>query len=429
MNKGIIFLMVAICVASVFSYQGAVWAEDQSTTLLDTLIQEALDNNPHIQQAFHEWKAAEYRIDNAKGLPDPNLNYGYFGESIETRVGPQKQKFGVSQKVPFPGKLKYKGKVQAKKAQILKEEYEAVRNQIVKNVKVTFYDLYWLDRALQITGEEKAILEKLEKTAQRKYESNLGSQQDVVKLQVELSNIIKKIALFKQNRKSVAAQMSRLLNRSTDVPIDTVAEVRMDKFSYELEDILEKTENSRQDLIAANLAVEKSEFEKALAKMDYLPDFTLGYEYTEIGSGSTSSVDDGRDAWMGKISVDVPFWFGKIKSEIKAKEEELKAAQEKKNDIENRVIYEVQDMYFKIMTYKEIVTLYETALVPQSQQAFDASQTGFETGAVSFLDWLEAQRTYLQTRLAYHKAVVDYQKSIAILEMVIGKSLGGDNEE
>ena len=429
MNKGGMFLVSFLLAASVFSYKGSVRAQDLSAGTLDALVQEALDNNPRVQQAFHEWKAEQYRIDNVRGLPDPNLSYGYFGEGIETRVGPQEQKFGVSQKVPFPGKLKRKGKAQTKQAQIFKEKYKAAKSEVVKNVKVVFYDLYWLDRALQINEEEKTILEKLEKSAQRKYESNLGPQRDVIKLQIELSNIIKKIALLGQTRKSVATQMNRLLDRDAELSIDAVTKVQADGFSYTLKDILEKTKNSRQDLIAANLSVEKSEIEKTLARMDYLPDFTFGYEYIEIGKGSTSFIDDGQDAWMGKVSVNVPFWFGKIKSKVKAKEEELKAAREKQEDIASLVDYQARDMYFKIVTYKEIIVLYETALVPQSQQAFDASQTGFETGSVSFLDWLDAQRTYLRTRLAYYKAITDYQKSIAILEKVVGKTLGGKNEQ
>ena len=55
---------------------------------------------------------------------------------------------------------------------------------------------------------------------------------------------------------------------------------------------------------------------------------------------------------------------------------------------------------------------------------------GYETGSISFLDWLDTERTYLQTRLAYYKSITDYHKSIANLERVIGKELlGGDNEK
>ncbi len=89
--------------------------------------------------------------------------------------------------------------------------------------------------------------------------------------------------------------------------------------------------------------------------------------------------------------------------------------------MENQVNYEAQDLYFKINAYQDIVLLYETALLPQAQQAFDSSQIGFETGSITFLDWLDTERTYLQTRLAYYKAITDYHKSIAFLERVDGE--------
>jgi len=278
-------LFIAALLLSVFLHSNYLYARVSSALSLDGCIKEALDNNPQIQQAYHTWKAAEYRIKSAKGLPDPNVSYTYFGESIETRAGPQEQKFGAKQTIPFPGKLGLKGEIQAKEAQISKEKYEAAKSEVIKKVKFAFYDLYWLDRALYINEEEKELLEKVERVAQRKYESNLSPQQDVIKLQVELSQIIKKIALMRQNRKSLRARMNRLLNRDVGASIDTITEIAIEDFDYEANDIVEQFKHSGQELRAADLTVEKSEFEKSLAKMDYLPDFTLGYEYIDVGGG------------------------------------------------------------------------------------------------------------------------------------------------
>ena len=77
----------------------------------------------------------------------------------------------------------------------------------------------------------------------------------------------------------------------------------------------------------------------------------------------------------------------------------------------------------KSRAYKDTILLYETALIPQVEQAFNASQTGFETGSISFLDWLDTERTYLQTRLSYYKSITDYHKSIAFLERIVGGHL------
>ena len=119
-------------------------------------------------------------------------------------------------------------------------------------------------------------------------------------------------------------------------------------FNFDLDDLIELVRNSRQELIAAELSIEKAEYEKSLAKMAYLPDFTLGAEYVGIGGGSTNLTNDGEDAWMGKVSVNVPIWFGKLKAQVKEKESTLEAAKKEKEDTKNRVEYEVQDTYFKI---------------------------------------------------------------------------------
>ncbi len=417
MNKRIIIFIVFVLALSA----AYVYAEEAVT--LDSLIDEALNNNPKIQSAYNEWKAAEYKARHVRGLPDPMANYGYFGESVETRVGPQEHKYGVSQKIPFPGKLGLKGKAQDRHASMLEEKYEARKREIIKDVKFLFYDIFWVDKAIKITEEEKTIIESLEKVAQRKYESNLTPQQDVIKAQVELSKLIDKLFLLRQNRKSLAAKMNFLLDRPKGTELGVITNVEPAEFRYELEDLHKIAGESRQELLGARLDIERARYEKALARLDYFPDFTFGVDYIEVGSGSTTNANDGDDAWMGKVAINVPIWFGKLNAQLKEKKALLESSKKNHENVENIVDYEVEDLYFKITAYKDIVSLYKTALVPQSEQAFEAARIGYETGKVDFLNWLDAERMLLQIRLAYYKAIVDYEKSIAYLERVVGRNL------
>jgi len=84
-------------------------AEEGKTINLDSLIEEGLKNNPGIEALYNNWVAAGYKVKQAESLPDPRLTFSYFGENVETRVGPQERKYGASQKIPFPGKLGLKG--------------------------------------------------------------------------------------------------------------------------------------------------------------------------------------------------------------------------------------------------------------------------------------------------------------------------------
>lgn len=429
MNIKKLKIICKLITVSFFLLVGVPTARAVEGSSLAALIDEAVANNPGVKGAYNNWKAAEYKTRSVKGLDDPVASYGFFPVEVQTRVGPQEQKFGVSQKIPFPGKLSLKGKAQAKHAGMLREQFEAAENEVIKKVKFVYFDLFFNDQAIRINEEEKAILEKMEKVAQRKYESNLIPQQDVIKLQVELSKIIRKILLLDQNRKSLSAKLNSLLSRPQNTSIERVLEIESVSFDLGLDEVLDRVRTSRQELIAAELSVEKAEYERSLAWMAYLPDFTVGAEYIDIGRGTTSAANDGRDAWMGKVSVNVPIWFGKLNSQVKEKEASLLAAKNGKEELENNVEFEAQDIYFKIDAYKNIIVLYESALLPQAQQAFDVSQIGFETGSISFLDWLDTERTYLQTRLAYFKAVTDHHRSIAYLERVVGGDLSGGKDE
>lgn len=415
-------VFVVVLVASMLLSSQA-FSEDTKMERLSDLVNEALNNNPSIEETYNLWKAAEYKTRSVKGLPDPMVKYGHFGESVETRVGPQENVFGASQKIPFPGKLGLKGKSQGKHAEMLKEKYEAAKREVIKNVKFVYYDIFWVDKAIQITEGEKAILESLEKVAQRKYESNLTPQADVIKAQVELSRLIDKLLLLRQNRKSLVAKLNSILNRSQATELENITDVDPSGFEYEINQLQEIAKGSRQELIAANLDIERAEYEKSLARMDYLPDFTFGFDYIQVGSGETTMPNDGQDAWMGTVAVNIPIWFDKLSAQTKEKKAQLEAARKNYENVGNSVTYEVEDLYFKILTYKDIMSLYKTALIPQSEQAFDAAKTGYETSKVDFLNWLDAERVLLQTRLAYYKAIADYQKSIAYLERVVGRDL------
>ena len=67
---------------------------------------EAVSRNADIGAARLSWEAAKERVPQARGLPDPMVRFDYFAESVETRVGPQEYRFGVSQAFPFPGTLR-----------------------------------------------------------------------------------------------------------------------------------------------------------------------------------------------------------------------------------------------------------------------------------------------------------------------------------
>ncbi|MCK4363755.1 MAG: TolC family protein [Candidatus Aminicenantes bacterium] len=392
-------------------------------TALSELIEEALSQNPQIKAARKEWEASLQVIPQAKSLPDPMLNYSYFGQSVETRLGPQKNKFSLSQKFPFFGKLSIRGKIARKGASVLEEQYMAVKLNIVLKVKNTFFSLFWLDRAIRIAQEEKEVLERLTKIAEKKYETGEANQQDVLKAQLEISKVLDKILILNQRKRAITAELNALLNRCPDSFVGEVEEFEVPELRFELEKLYEWAREMRPELRKAQHFIEKNEESLKLAKKNYFPDFRLMFDYIDIGGGTTTNIKDGRNSWMASVGINIPIWRKRLHAAEAEAATKLKASQDSYKNVQNETLSRVNELFFEVETVSEQVNLYKYSLLPLAEQSLKASEVGYLTGKVDFLNLLDAERMVLLIRIGYFKTIADLGKSLAQLERVIGKDL------
>jgi len=419
-KKIIVFSLIMVFMGSITAISQEM---ESRKTALSEFIQLALSENPQIKAADKEWQAALKRIPQVKSLPDPILSYSHFGQSIETRLGPQRNKISVSQMFPFFGKLSIKGDVAHSQAWILEAQYRAVKADIILRVKQAFFSLYWFDKALKISQEEKEVLQRLAGVAQKKYETGQATQQDVLKAQLEISKVLDKILSLKQGRKAVAAEMNALLNRPAEASVEIVDEVVVPGVLFDLTELYEWAKENRPELIKVQRLIEKNEKSLKLTKKNYLPDFRVMFDYIDIGSGTTTSPDDGRNAWMGSIGINIPLWRKRLRAAEAEEATKLEASEDLYRNIENETFSRVNELFFEAKTVEEQIKLYQYSLLPQAEQSFKASEIGYLSGKVDFLNLLESERMILMIKTGYHKAISDLNKSLAKLERVVGKEL------
>src|SRR5713101_4112597 len=110
-------------------------------TPLSSLLDEATRNNPDILAARRGWQAATQVPSQVSTPPDPQLTvqhfsvgsprpFAGFSNSDFAYIG-----FGISQDLPYPGKLKLKGEAAQQDAAITQEKLEAVRRSVLAQVK------------------------------------------------------------------------------------------------------------------------------------------------------------------------------------------------------------------------------------------------------------------------------------------------------
>ncbi len=393
---------------------------------LEDLEKELLEKNPEIKAARSQAAAEGYRAGTVSGLDDPLFTYGYFGESIQTRVGPQKQIFQLSQKVPLGGQLSLKGDMAEQQADSLRATVLTVTWKVVTELRTAYYDLWWVEQALRVTADEEEVLKDLTAAGQSKYAAAGADLQDVLKGQLALSRLQDRRLLLKQRRQVLAALINRLLDRAPSSPLAAPAEIAAGRLPFSLEDLLETAARENPRLRARAHLTEMARTGLSLARRRYIPDVTLGVQYFQIGDGETAGPDAGQDAWMVMAGINLPLWFGKKQSAVGEAAERLQTARDDFQRENAEVVFEVKDRYFRFISAREQLQLYRDSIIPQSERVFQADRAAYETGKTDFLDLLESEKRLLEARLAYLQVVADTRKYLAELESTVGKPLLDD---
>lgn len=398
-------------------------APGEEAVSLESLVEYALENNPRIRAARLEWERVKERYPQARSLDDPVLMYTQPGREIETRLGPQERVIGLSQKIPFPGKLALKGEIVNKEIEIARTRYEKAERDLRAEVKKAYYDLYFMDRAIELDSENKAVLDYFFEISRTNYGLDVSELDELVRAQ--RSSAMASLGLLKarEMREGVAARINTLLDRGPGTPVGRTAGVEPVEFGYNEEELVEWAATYNDEVRIAGVEIERGELEKRLAGYAWKPDFQVGVNYSQIGDPPMRVDDAGEDAWALTLGVNIPIWFSKNRAAVTEKELGLEKRLFERNAAVTYAANRVRKEYFDLITSKRIIDLYGGKLIPEAKESVDFAEARYKTGKEMLGRLLETQSMWISFRLVYHRAVSDYMKSMAELERLSGREL------
>lgn len=398
---------------------------------LGGFVRDALNRNPALLESLARYRASLQKVRQVTALPDPMLSYSQFIRSVETRVGPQLNTFTLSQKLPWFGKLDLKGQIAFKEAAALYQLFKARERDIIADVKRAYYELSYVDRAVEVTNEEQSLLDHYETLAQARYSQGEGLQQGVIKIQAELSQLVDRLALLDRQREVLIARLNSLMDRPPQTRIPKVGILSTPSISLDLEQLYALGEKNRQELKAALSRIEKNERSIELAKKDYWPDVTLSAGTANVGGRNDPSgvllppPDNGKNAFSFSVGINLPIWRDKYHAGVLEATEIAIAERRNYAKIRNDMEFSIRDQVVRLETLRDQLDLYERVLIPQADEALNSSEAAYETGQLGVLDLLDSERFLLRTRLIQERYSADLLRALAELERAIGTKFPG----
>ena len=391
---------------------------------VDTLINYAKTRNPEYAAMQAEAEASGERVTPAGALPDPKFrtelrDITRMGEQSATlspsRVG--STRYLLMQDIPWFGKRDLKREIAELEADGAKGRALGAWADVAGRIKVNFAQLYYVHRNEQLTREILDLMTRLEKVAQVRYSGGLAAQQDVIRAQVEQTNMRNELIALETEQHHLHARLNALLARPNNAPLQVPAQLRKLPAPVTLDyaTLEERVRTRNPQLFADESKIKAAEKSRDLTYKNRYPDFTLGV--------SPIQYQNSIKEWELMFEVNIPLQQSSRRSQERESESMLNAARSRKEATTNQVSAELAEALSGIEAARRTENLLTNSLLPQAELTFKAALAGYETGKVDFATLLDAQRQIRQARQNQLKAQVDAQMRLAEIERLLGEDL------
>jgi outer membrane protein, heavy metal efflux system len=402
---------------------------------LRDLVAEVLERNPSVHAAVAQARAAALRAPQVRALPDPVAGVTAFLATPETRTGPQRFSMGLSQGLPWFGKLDLKEKAALFEASALQSEIEAQRLKLVTETRRLYLELAFLQRQREITDSLRSHLLNHEEIARARYSSGAGFGQGVIKLQAEITRSDNELLGIDSRRTMLIAQVNALRDRpaSTALPPQRLPEA--EEVALDLDSLLETALQSRPELKGADARIARAETLVSLAEKGYRPDFMVGLTYTMVdprddpAGRAQPPAGNGDDILGIQGGITVPLWRGKLAAGVEEAVALTTTAEERKRALAADIEAAVGDLAQRLPLTWQQFRLLDDLLIVQAQEALDSAQAGYVVSTLNALDLLDAEHVLFLAHTATARAQADYLIGVANLEGAVAVPLEESTKE
>jgi outer membrane protein TolC len=405
----------------------AVLAAEAPPLSLAQAVEQALAGNPGIAEVKARAEALAAVPSQKGALPDPSLNVDLL--NVPTRNFSLRQEdmtmleVGLSQTVPFPGKLALEEQAAEQEALAAADSVEVARLRLARDVKQAWWRLFYYDRALQLSAEAAQFFRQLVDIAQAKYRVGQGKQQDVLMAQLEWAKLKDETLELTGMRHTESTQLNALLARPSAGPVALPAEAEF-KLPALAEGALQDKAMRANPLFAQHgkmLAAAQTRVD--LAQKDYYPDFTLGAGYAvrqDTPNGQTRS-----DFLSIRLGVSLPLYAAQKQAKaVDQRRVELLQEQYSLQDEHNKTHAAIAGKTAEYQHARERLALFEHEIIPQARQTVESLLAGYQTSQTNFSDLLRAELALFQYQGQYWQALTRTQQILAELSAIVGEDLG-----
>lgn len=389
------------------------------------LLDYAREHNPEYAAARFEADAAAQRSAASDALPDPVLRTDLMdvtnqGSSKAPSLLPSQvgsTRYLLMQSVPWFGRRGLQRELAEAKVAGANGKISATWAELSGKIKSTYAQYYYLSGSEKLLRETLALMSMLEQVAQTRYANGVGAQQDVIRAQVEQTDLNTELLELSNMQHHMHGRLNALLSRPEMAELAQPENLRpmpaADKLDYTR--LAGQLRARNPQLQIADAEVDEAGKNRDLAYNNRYPGFTLGVAPNQIGTAVRS--------WDLMVEFNIPLQQAARRSQEHEAEAMLAASGARKEALSNRILLELSESVSGLETARHTETVVATRLLPQATLTYQSALVGYETGKVDFATLLDAQRQILKARRKQLESQLEAQLRLAEIERLLGEEL------
>lgn len=418
----------ALLAGSCFAQGGDV-QHPSAVTSLSALLKEAEQNNPQIQAARQGTQAAREVPVQVTALPDPmfqiqQVNVG----SPRPFAGYTNSEFayvglGASQDIPYPGKLRLRGEIAKREADIAGSRADSVSLGVLAAIKTAYYQLAYLSQTLSILENDREILRQVELAADARYRSGLGNQQDILQAQFQQTKLLRDISMHHLEAGKLQARLKQLVNRSQTSPDIDPVPLGESPLQMPFEEILDAAQARNPDLAATQHAIDRQALQVDAARKDFKPDFNVQAMWQRTDPTQY------RAYYQITFGVKLPLHYGKQRAEVAQAQAELGRARSDRLAQSQQLAADLREQYLIAEQSAELLKINREGLIPEARTGLQAGLAAYQNNRQDFQPLLNSYLEILQLEQENLQTLADHETAIARIEQMTGLSLSAAAKE
>ncbi|OIP39663.1 hypothetical protein AUJ95_05285 [Candidatus Desantisbacteria bacterium CG2_30_40_21] len=398
--RKICWLIVIIIIASL---------KDVSATDLAGLI-DLSKQHPEILKVRERLTAQKAKIEKVQVIPDPMIGVG-----LGKTEGMTEGSLMFQQAFPYPGKLSLMGEKEKRQLKMLETELSAITLEKIAQTKKDYYELFWVNKSIEITNRTKEHLKHIEGIANAMYATGMIPQTDILRIQTEISMQTERLIMLEAKKEQASYHLlwfsTGISPEKDTIPIDMPAELTLlESREYaELQRIA--LENSPM-LKMVEYQTQMGEKEVELAKKEFKPDFVSQAELMISGN------------WSVRLGIMYPLYKDKKqKNALLEIEANLSATKKEYEQKKLELLLMLKESHLMAKSTLTNLNLYKTAIIPQLNLTYTSALSNYKTGKIDFLMMFDTIMRLQEGELRYYELLTEYGKAMAEIERLTGGGL------